>query len=342
MTINIASVVGARPQFIKAAPINRAFTRYGIKNSLIHTGQHFDENMSDIFFKQLEIDEPTHNLNIHGGPHGDMTARMLSAIENILTNSKPDALLVYGDTNSTLAGSLAASKLNIPVFHVEAGLRSFNKTMPEEINRVLTDHVSALLFTPTKTAVHNLEKEGITKGVIQVGDVMYDSCLHAQQSIKKPEYDFPYALMTLHRQSTTENIDTLKKSVEYANSVAEQNNLKIIFPIHPRTKKLYEQANIQTNRIITREPVGYFETQSLLKFANLVLTDSGGLQKEAYFHHTPCITLRSETEWTETIDSGWNKLWTSADWKNPRTEITDYGTGNAAELITQSIIDYFK
>lgn len=343
MTIKILSVVGARPQFIKAAPITRALKKHGqIEETLLHTGQHYDANMSDVFFKQLEIAQPKYNLNIHGGSHGDMTARMLTGIETALQAESFDAVLVYGDTNSTLAGALAASKMNIPVLHVEAGLRSYNRSMPEEINRVLTDHVSALLFCPTFRAIDNLKREGITDGAIHVGDVMFDACLHAAQHIVKPNIDSPYALMTLHRQSTTENAAALKEAVEFANKIAANQNLNVVFPVHPRTRDLYKSLNIQSSRLMALEPAGYFETQGLLKHAQLVLTDSGGLQKEAYFHQVPCITMRSETEWVETIESGWNRLWSETDWKPERKSIADYGDGHAAETIADHIARFFQ
>lgn len=339
----ILTVVGARPQFIKAAAVSRA-----IRNSadfseiLIHTGQHFDSMMSDVFFRELEIGKPEVNLAIHGGTHGTMTGQMLAGIETYLIERKPDWLLVYGDTNSTLAGALAAAKLHIPVVHVEAGLRSFNRRMPEEVNRVLTDHVSALLLSPTMTGVRNLQAEGITRGVHHVGDVMYDAMLHAQKRSREMSSiladlglgDGGFALATVHR---AENTDDPARLQAVMNAIVETaGGLPVVLPVHPRTRQAIARSGTQLGSIRTIDPVGYIDMVRLLDGAKVVLTDSGGLQKEAYFARRPCVTLRDETEWTETLEHGWNRLWTTPDWK-PRSDITDYGTGQAAEAVLDAI-----
>ena len=339
----ILTVVGARPQFIKAAAVSRAIRASAdFSEIMVHTGQHFDEMMSDVFFRELEIGKPEVNLAIHGGTHGAMTGHMLAGIETCLIERKPDWVLVYGDTNSTLAGALAAAKLHIPVVHVEAGLRSFNRRMPEEVNRVLTDHVSALLLSPTMTGVRNLEAEGITRGVHHVGDVMYDAMLHAQRRSRDmstiladhglSEGDF--ALATVHR---AENTDDPARLQAVMNAIAETAaGLPVILPVHPRTKQAIARSGTQLGSIRTIDPVGYIDMVRLLDGAKVVLTDSGGLQKEAYFARRPCVTLRDETEWTETLEHGWNRLWTTADWK-PRSHIADYGTGQAAEAVLDAI-----
>ncbi len=345
MTLRIHTILGARPQFIKAAAFSRALQKKnGIEEVIIHTGQHFDANMSDIFFQELNIPKPQYFLNVNNGSHGQMTGRMIEGIEAILLNDKPNAVLVYGDTNSTLAGALAAAKLHIPIIHIEAGLRSFNKKMPEEINRILTDHVSSYLFCPTKTAIKNLNQEGIENHVYHVGDIMYDTTLYAIDYIKQnseiqSKFDnLPkkFAFMTIHRAESTANEADFKKIINYALAQARQDNLQIIFPVHPRTRSLIKQDDLGDTFILF-EPLSYFETQYCLSKANLVLTDSGGLQKEAYFHKVPCITLRSETEWMETIESGWNKLWKE---KNHSTQklITDYGDGKSAEKILKILL----
>ena len=340
MTLRIHTIIGARPQFIKAGALSRALKKYpDIKETIVHTGQHFDVNMSDVFFQELDIPKPQYCLNINSGSHGQMTGRMLEAIEAILKDGKPDAVLVYGDTNSTLAGALAATKLHISVIHIEAGLRSFNRKMPEEINRILTDHVSQYLFCPTKTAVDNLKKEGLINGVHHVGDIMYDATLYAMDYLKT-NFSVPqklmglpseFAFMTMHRAESTESIQEFQAMMDYALDFAKEHDLKIIFSVHPRTKALVQKAQLD-DTFITLEPLSYFETQYCLSKACFVLTDSGGLQKEAYFHRVPCITLRQETEWVETIECGWNRLWTVESYK-PRKDITDYGDGYCAGKI---------
>ena len=348
MAKRVLTVVGARPQFVKAAPVARAFAAAGIEEVMVHTGQHFDANMSEVFFQELEIPEPRYNLDIHGGTHGAMTGRMLAAVEEVLLAEKPDALLIYGDTNSTLAGALAASKLHIPVLHVEAGLRSFNRAMPEEINRIVADHLSALLFCPSQAAVTHLASEGIAKGVHFVGDVMQDATLFAQARASERLRLLAglgvapggYALCTLHRAENTDDPARLRTMIDYLRTAA--NGQPVIWPIHPRTRGVIDREGIALDGIVITDPVGYFDMHALLAHAAIVLTDSGGLQKEAYFHRVPCVTLRDETEWIETIEAGWNRLWTIESYQQPRTEIADYGDGNAAGRIADLVAGFLS
>lgn len=315
--MKIITVVGARPQFIKASVVSEALK--GVcEEKIVHTGQHYDANMSDVFFEELGIPKPAYHLGVGSGTHGHQTGEMLAKIEDVLQQEKPDVMLVYGDTNSTLAGALAASKLHIPVAHVEAGLRSYNMRMPEEQNRVLTDHISRWLFCPTQTAADNLKKEGITNGVQITGDVMLDSVLHflevARSNPQKTAiFDTlgitpkQYRLATLHRAETTDGgLDAIVRIFRAFEQLPQQ----VVVPIHPRTRKLAEQAireeGFSNIRLI--DPVGYLEMLLLTSNACQVLTDSGGLQKEAWFMEVPCITLRRETEWVETLDGGWNVL----------------------------------
>jgi UDP-N-acetylglucosamine 2-epimerase len=314
--MKILTVVGARPQFIKLAPLSKILRENGINEIIVHTGQHYDENMNDLFFKELEIPEPDYNLGIGSGNHGEQTGRMLIEIEKIMLKEKPDLVIVYGDTNSTLAGALAASKLHIKLAHVEAGLRSFNKRMPEEINRVLTDHVSDILFCPTQTAVENLKNEGITNGVYLVGDVMFDALLHFSKisdmksnilerlNIKPKEY----CLATIHRAENTDNYERLKNILTAFSKLDEI----VVFPIHPRTRKMINYYGLDglldNDNVKVIDPVGYLDMLKLEKNAKAILTDSGGVQKEAFWLKVPCITLRDETEWIETINLGWNRL----------------------------------
>lgn len=313
--MKIATIVGARPQFIKAATISRSISKTAdIQEVLIHTGQHFDSNMSDVFFTDLDIPKPNYNFGIGGGLHGENTGRMIEAIEKVLIAEKPDWVLVYGDTNSTLAGAIAASKLHILVAHVEAGLRSFNRHMPEEINRLLADHVSDVLFVPTTNATSNLKKEGISGDKIQqLGDVMYDATLYYQYKARKPKVSEvngikPFVLCTIHRAENTDNTDRLTAIVERLNQLAKHTS--IILPLHPRTlaalKRIHRVSLDQSIHVI--DPVGFLEMTWLLSKCSLVLTDSGGLQKEAYFYKKPCLTIRGETEWVELVDAGFNKL----------------------------------
>jgi UDP-GlcNAc3NAcA epimerase len=312
--MKIASIVGARPQFIKAAALSREL-RKRHQEILIHTGQHYDHAMSGVFFDGLEIPAPDVNLGVGSGLHGAQTGGMLAAIEEVLVAKKPDRVLVYGDTNSTLAGALAASKLHIPVVHVEAGLRSFNRRMPEEVNRVIADHLSDLLLCPSDTAIANLAAEGITRGVHLVGDVMLDVLNWANEraAVKSPAFlsgmklqERKYLLATVHRSENTDSPERLSGILDALNALNEP----VIFPVHPRTRKAINHGGQDRLRphVQLIEPVGYFEMVTLSRSARGILTDSGGLQKEAYWLGVPCITLRDETEWVETVSTGWNTL----------------------------------
>lgn len=317
--LKIITVVGARPQFVKAATVSRAIEAHNIQNPdnlineiIVHTGQHYDSNMSDVFFDEMGIPKPDYTLGVGGGSHGVMTGKQLEKIEEVLLIEKPDYLLVYGDTNSTLAGALAAAKLHISVIHVEAGLRSFNMQMPEEINRILTDNMSNILFCPTETAVKNLQNEGFERKnceIINVGDVMYDAAIYyASKSIKPIELtnlNSPFALVTIHRADNTDDLERLTEIVNALNELAE--TMSVVFPLHPRTKKSIEHAGLKLNVTIL-EPVGYFKMIWLLQNCKLVITDSGGLQKEACFFQKPCVTLRDQTEWVELVEAGVNSL----------------------------------
>ena len=342
----LLTVVGARPQFVKIAALSRAIAAHGrLSEVLVHTGQHFDRDMSQVFFDELQIAEPHINLGVHGGGHGAMTGAMLAGIEEVILAEKPDMVLVPGDTNSTLAGALAAAKLHVPVAHVEAGLRSYNRRMPEEINRVLTDHISALLFCPTETAVRNLRDEGIDKGVHDIGDVMYDATLFAAAMAERSTVldrlgvAGPYAVATLHRAENTDDREALGEIVAYLKERARDH--AVVFPIHPRTRKQLANWGLDLDGIVGCDPVGYLDMHRLLQSAVMVFTDSGGLQKEAYFHRVPCVTLRSETEWVETVTAGWNRLWKGPDYA-PRREIPAYGDGHAADRTVAVIADFLR
>lgn len=343
----ILTVVGARPQFIKAAPVSRAFAAAGLIERIVHTGQHFDAQMSDVFFEELQIPAPVHNLGVSDLGHGAMTGRMLEKLETIMIAERPNMVVVYGDTNSTLAGALAAVKLHIPIAHIEAGLRSFNREMPEEINRVIVDHVSTLLFCPTAKAVQHLAREGITGGVHAVGDVMFDAALEAiaRARTKSPILSSlklaprSYAVATVHRAENTDEERRLRSLMEWLGSAAGE--VPIIMPVHPRTRDRLARWGIEPKSIRLVMPLGYLDMVQLVHNAAAVFTDSGGLQKEAYFHRVPCVTLREETEWVETIEAGWNRLWTGPDYA-PRRDIPDYGDGSAAELIANIINSTFK
>lgn len=343
MALRVVSVVGARPQFIKSAPVSRALkASSSIEEILVHTGQHFDDNMSDVFFRDLHIDPPRHSLGIHGGNHGEMTGRMLVGLESLLIQERPDWVLIYGDTNSTLAAALAAAKLCIPVAHVEAGLRSFNSLMPEEINRVAADHVSSLLFCPTTVAVNNLRNEGISRGVHHVGDVMYDATLSAKEASSssriletlrlEPEQ---YSVATVHRAENTDDPSKLAEIFDYLREQARE--CPIVLPLHPRTRRALERNAISWDGILMCDPLGYLDLARLVAESRSVLTDSGGLQKEAYFYKKPCVTLRDETEWTETVTHGWNRLWRTEHYRE-RREISEYGSGSAAEAIAHQLL----
>ncbi|TQM90340.1 non-hydrolyzing UDP-N-acetylglucosamine 2-epimerase [Roseinatronobacter monicus] len=338
MPFRILTVVGARPQFVKCAALRKVIDASDqVDEILVHTGQHYDFAMSQVFFDQLGIRAPEHALGINGKSHGAMTGEMLAAIESLILSERPDAVLVYGDTNSTLAGALAAAKLHVPVIHVEAGLRSFNKRMPEEINRIMTDHVSDLLFCSTSESVTNLANEGIRKGVHHVGDIMYD-VTRAVLGLVRPDraretYGQPgkkLAMSTIHRAENTADPARLQQVVEYVRGFAGSH--AIVLPLHPGTRARMSAAEIDLSGLTVIDPLPYLETQELLAACDLILTDSGGMQKEAYFHGVDCITLRDETEWVETIACGWNRLWTVEDYK-PRQPIAEYGDGDSAERI---------
>lgn len=342
MAFSVVTVVGARPQFIKSAALSMEFSQSSlIEESILHTGQHFDDKMSDIFFRELRLPSPEWFLEAGGLSHGAMTGKCLTEIEAILEQKKPDMVVVFGDTNSTLAGALAAIKLRIPVAHVEAGLRSNNFYQPEEINRIMTDSISELLFCPTHAAKLNLERESARGKLIVTGDIMYDSCNLAKSinidsgtTGKKSE---KYGVLTLHRQ---ENVDDKARLLQILNYVKDSAaGLDILFPVHPRTLKRIAEFGIDLKQYSLIEPLGYVEMIDLVENAELVFTDSGGLQKEAYFCRTPCITLRDETEWRETIDAGWNRLWTTPDFLD-RKETNAFGNGTAAKQIVKSIEDY--
>ena len=386
--MKIATIIGARPQFIKSAPVSRAISNYNkniatgctpVIEIIIHTGQHFDDDMSNVFFKELNIPTPSYNLGIHSAPHGAMTGRMLEKIEEILIKERPDWVMVYGDTNSTIAGALAAVKLHISVAHVEAGLRSFNREMPEEINRVITDHCVDILFCPTETAVNNLKQEGFTNIindgdlfdkkffknslstfslqpsplVVNVGDTMYDAVLQFSEiaenrsiiledlKIKSKEY----LLATVHRPYNTDIPENLQSIL----SAFLEIDQPIIFPVHPRTRQclINSKLDIRNSKLKFIPPVGYIDMLILEQNAKAIITDSGGIQKEAYFFGVPCITMRSETEWVETVEAGWNVV-VGADrgkivnavmsFKSGSTHQKLYGNGKAAE----NIIQYLK
>lgn len=303
--MKIISVVGARPQFIKLGPLSRELRR-NHDEIIIHTGQHYDKEMSDLFFEQLEIPEPDLNLDIGSGNHGTQTGRMLEGIEKEILRVLPDLVLSFGDTNSTLAACLAASKLTVPSLHIEAGLRSFNRSMPEEINRVVADHTADLLFAPTKEAVKHLEREGLKERTVMTGDIMVDSVMFVQKSIDNNKYaGEEYFLLTLHRPYNVDDPKKLDRLFKTFSSFQQ----RIIFPVHPRTRNVISRNEINIpKRVEMIDPQGYIEFQGLLKHATKVITDSGGLQKEAYIAGKPCITLRSETEWVETVEAGWNIL----------------------------------
>jgi len=391
--MKVLSIVGARPQFIKAAVVSQQMRQVGAKELLLHTGQHYDFNMSEVFFRELDLPQPDYYLGIGSGRHGEQTARMLTGIEEVLLQEDPDLVVVYGDTNTTLAGALAPVKLHIPVAHVEAGLRSYNRQMPEEINRIVVDHCSDLLFCPTQTAVENLQREGFQNVgraghsdtasgrcswfldqqrqaplVINVGDVMLDLARQVNERLQREGWGKTdilgryglapreYVLTTIHRASNTDEPENLRRILEAMRQIA-QRGLKVLFPVHPRTRKAMEKADLlpllDTAGIITSEPVSYVEMIALESEARLLLTDSGGVQKEAYFFGVPCVVARGETEWIELIQIGWNRL------AGPRTEAIlaaaetilredfahkprpdYYGTGHAAARIV-TVLSWF-
>ncbi len=356
--VRIVSVVGARPQFIKLAPVCRAMRRVeGLRHEVVHTGQHYDQAMSDSFFRELDLPEPAHNLGVGSGTHGAQTARILERIEPVLLDARPEACLVYGDTNSTLAAALAAVKLHIPVFHVEAGLRSHNRRMPEEINRIAVDHIADVLLCPCKRAMEMLRAEGLTENAHFVGDVMYDAVLQtcpeparadailARFGLKRRAY----YLATAHRPRNTDDPGRLRAILGAFDRLPRP----VVFPAHPRTRKALAAAGVEPGpNVRVLEPVGYLEMLALLRGAKALLTDSGGMQKEAFFLATPCITLREETEWGETVDAGWNRLVgaepqaiaaaaqevEATDWDARAADRPEpYGDGRAAEKIVEVV-----
>lgn len=347
----IVTILGARPQFIKAATVSRIIRDSTLSEVIIHTGQHFDHNMSDIFFEEMDIPKPNYNLDISSLSHGAMTGRMLEKIEDVLIEEKPDCVIVYGDTNSTLAGALASAKLHIPVAHIEAGLRSFNMNMAEEINRILTDRVSQFLFCPTDAAIQNLKNEGfdhIDCQIFLTGDVMQDAALyHATHSQKPKQFDdhllnSGFVLATVHRAENTDNPVILKAIVDALNTI-HSDHIPIVIPLHPRTQNMLKEYNLDLACHII-DPVGYLEMLYLLQHANLIMTDSGGLQKEAYYFSKPCVTLRTETEWVELIENNVNMIAplthdgivsTFERMKNIKLNMNSelYGGGKAAEKI---------
>jgi len=361
--VKIVSITGTRPQFVKAAAISHAIQRTaGLEEVLVHTGQHYDAEMNDVFFKDLALPVPAYNLQVHSGSHGAQTGRMLERIEDVLKHERPGWVVVYGDTNTTLADALEAVKLHTRIAHVEAGLRSYDRSMPEEVNRVLTDHVSDLLLVPTTVAVHNLQREGIAGHSVQlVGDVMYDAFLqHTAHAMKFSSVltrlgltPRSYVLATVHRAGNTEDVETLRAIFEGLLQVAQE--IPVVVPLHPRTRK-----SLLTLGLLERvehgftlvDPVGYLDMLVLEHHASLIATDSGGVQKEAFFHRVPCVTLRTETEWTELVDSGWNRLVPPLDpglgnriltalADQPPSERPDtiFGDGNAAGRIVMLLTD---
>lgn len=356
--MKIVTILGARPQFVKASMLSMEFSkRENIEECIVHTGQHFNKNMSDIFFNEMGIPKPNYNLGINSLSHGAMTGRMLEEIENVLKIEKPDWLLVYGDTNSTLAGALAAKKMGIKVAHVEAGLRSFNMNMPEEINRILTDRISDLLFCPTDSAIENLKREGFDNfntRIVKTGDVMHDSVLHFGKMANEKSnivneqglQSGNFILATVHRQENTDDVGRLKNIISSFEEIDSKTQL--VYLVHPRTKALLERENINP-KFTLLDPVGYFDMMQLLAHCKLVITDSGGLQKEAFFMKKPCVTVRDETEWVELVEYGYNiiagnspeRIISSYETmvnKNINFSHKFYGDGNASEAIVTEIL----
>ena len=356
-SMTIVTIVGARPQFIKAATLSRAIAAWNaagrrpvLRERLVHTGQHYDENMSQVFFDELGIPEPIVNLEVGSGPHGQQTGRMIEGIEQVLIREKPDLVVAFGDTNTTLAGALAGVKLHVPVAHVEAGLRSFNRRMPEEVNRVVADHVATLLLCPTDRSVANLRAEGVTEGVHQVGDVMLDSALYNAERARATSgilsrlgvRSGAFCLATVHR---AHNADDPKRLAAIMDAL-KRIDMPVVLPLHPRTRKaLGESLRDNAPQVILTGPVSYFDMLTLLAGARVVLADSGGVQKEAFFFGVPCVTMTDETEWVELVEAGWNQL-AGADAERilnavaaakPGRKVAPYGDGRAAERIVEII-----
>lgn len=355
--MKILTILGARPQFIKAGTLSRFIAENhanDIEEIIVHTGQHYDGNMSDIFFEEMNIPKPKYFLGIGGIGHGAMTGQMIEGIEKIALSENPDWILVYGDTNSTLAGAIVASKIHIPLAHVEAGLRSFNNKMPEEINRILTDRVSNILLCPTEKAIDNLKSEGYKnfteKRFINVGDIMYEGAFYYKKLSKKPSFftnDNPFILATIHRAETTDSLTKLTNVIEALNEINNEKN--VIVPIHPRTRNIILKQKIKVDFTLI-DPVGYLEMVWLISNSDMIITDSGGLQKEAYFFEKICLTMRNETEWVELIDSGNNilvgtdkKSIISAYKKDLKFKLQEtfiYGDGNCSQKVIQALLDY--
>ncbi len=358
--MKICTVIGARPQFVKAAVVSAEFAKHkSINEVIIHTGQHYDPAMSEIFFRELNVPNEKYNLEIGSGSHGVQTGKMLSSIEKVLQDEAPDYVLIYGDTNSTLAGALCASKLHIPIAHIEAGMRSFNKKMPEEINRIIADHLSEINFCSTKTAMENLKRENLGSTGVLVGDVMYDCSLKVAEFAEKRYDPFAkftveknnYALLTCHRAENTDHRECLTEIVKAVNKISEK--MTVLYPVHPRTGKFINEYGLSfSNNVKLIAPVGYLEMILLEKHASYILTDSGGVQKEAFFYRVPCITMREETEWVETAALGWNKI-TGANSKQiidafadftknrpAKTSAKPYGNGDAASKIVSRLTKF--
>lgn len=354
----ILTVLGARPQFIKAAAVSRQLQKVGIEEVIVHTGQHFDENMSEVFFREMSIHRPKYNLEINSLSHGAMTGRMLEKVEKIILDEKPDAVMVYGDTNSTLAGALAAVKLNVRVIHVEAGLRSFNMAMPEEVNRILTDRISNLLFCPTDVAVKNLKDEGFSKfnvEILKCGDVMQDAAYFYFNQAKESSHiinnlniNTSFVLATIHRQENTDNPFVLKNIIDGINKINRE--IPVVVPMHPRTSKIVKERGLTVDFKVIG-PVGYFDMVMLLNACSLVLTDSGGLQKEAFFFKKHCVTIREQTEWVELVEQGFNILAGTAsnsiysayrEMINKKSDfnIDLYGNGKASERLVEKLNEW--
>ncbi len=353
--MKILTILGARPQFIKAGSVSREIANHNnIEEVIVHTGQHYDSNMSDIFFHEMKIPKPNYFLGIGGKSHGAMTGQMIEKIEEVVLKEKPDWIMVYGDTNSTLAGAIVASKLHIKLAHVEAGLRSFNMKMPEEVNRILTDRVSNILFCPTTTAINNLKNEGYNKldcKIVNSGDVMQDGAIFYKNLAVKPncKIDNKYILSTIHRAENTDDSNRLKSIIESLNEINKEK--QVILPLHPRTKKMIEENGITIDFTLI-EPIGYLEMVWLIDNCDLVMTDSGGLQKEAFFFEKPCITLRDETEWVELVENkfnllvGANKNKILNNYKNRKKLFNSnysldlYGKGIASSLIINQLVNF--
>ena len=357
--MRLISIIGTRPQIVKASAFSRiAEEKTGIEEILVHTGQHYDRELSDLFFEELEIKRPKYNLAVGSASHAVQTAEMMVKLEEIIDNEKPQAMMVYGDTNSTLAAALVAAKSHIPLAHVESGLRSFNKFMPEEINRIVTDQLSDILFCPTELAVSNLINEGVNEKKIHlVGDIMYDACINYTEiartkSTIMEDLDLEknrFVLATIHRAENTDDVKVLKAIVDALEAIAE--GIRVILPLHPRTKSII--GNWKESRIEFITPIGYLDMLEMERNAKVIITDSGGVQKEAFFHGVPCITIRSETEWVELIDYGWNqlidptktcslkeRLLIAESNSSPGKEVSLYGKGNTSELIWDKLIQW--